>query len=355
MTVDLDAIAANWRALKALAAGAECAAVVKADAYGLGLAPIAVRLSREGARTFFVATADEGETLRAILPSPPVYVLNGFQPGEAGRLAQSDLRPVLNSYAQFAEWKALASRPPAALQIDTGMQRTGFSEADLQLIADKAPDFGGVEIALLMSHLACADEPPHPKNGEQLARFRAVLERFPKRPASLAASAGALLGQRYLFDMIRPGIALYGGNPRASGPNPMRCAVTVTAPIVQLRRVDRGESVGYGASFTADGPSVLATAAIGYADGIMRSLSNTGEAQIGGFTARFAGRVSMDLTTLDVTGADDGTVTRGTLAEFLGPHVTLESVAARAGTANYEILTGLGPRLRRVYKGAEGI
>lgn len=354
LTIDLDAIGANWRALRTIASPAECSPVVKAGAYGLGLEPVARRLWSEGARTFFVANAGEGEALRALLPQSAIFVLNGFQPGEAARLSRANLRPVLNSYAQFEEWRGLDQRPPAAIQIDTGINRTGMSADDLDALTRPADPFAGVEVSLIMSHLACADQPLHARNGEQLTRFREALSRLPRRPVSLAASAGVFLGRPYIFDMIRPGIALYGGNPRAEPENPMRAVVTLEAPIVQIRRVDSGEGVGYGATYRTERPTLLATAAIGYADGIMRSLSNRGYAFIAGHRAPIAGRVSMDLVTLDITHVPDSAVRAGTSVEFIGPSISLDEVAAAAGTANYELLTGLGPRLARVYKGAKG-
>ena len=351
MTVDLGAAAENWRAIGVLAKPAEAAAVVKADGYGCGMIPVARALKKAGAKTFFVATAAEGEELRREFPGDAIYVLNGFTPGEAARLAASDLRPVLNCYDEFAEWRALASRPPAAVQIDTGMNRTGFSHADTEKLIAEAQPFGGVDVALIVSHLACADDAQNKKNAEQLARFKAVLARLPKRPATLAASAGVLLGRDYCFDMVRPGIGLYGGNPRNVAPNPMRMVVALHAPIVAVRRVDSGETVGYGATHSFQKPALLATIAIGYADGLMRSLSNKGEAAIGGARCPIVGRVSMDLVVVDASDAKEADVKRGAMAEFLGPTIGIDDAARAAGTLPYEYLTRIGARVERVYIG----
>jgi alanine racemase len=345
--VDLDAVAANYRALRTLAKPAETAPVVKADSYGLGVDRVASRLWAEGARTFFVATLIEGLELRRILPKADIYVLNGFLPHQAGALAAAQLRPILNSFAEYREWQALTDRPPGGLQFDTGMNRTGMSSADLDQLIAHDPSFSTIEIGLVMSHLACADEVTHPKNSDQLRRFREVTSRFPKRPLSFAASGGIFGGQAFCLDVVRPGIALYGGNPRSDSPNPMRTVVTLEAPIVQTRSIDKPETVGYGATYGVVGTTRLATVALGYADGLMRSLSNCGVAAIGGTRVPIVGRVSMDLVTIDISNVPKAE--RGTMVEFVGPNISIDEAARLAGTLPYEFLTRLGSRIERTY------
>jgi alanine racemase len=347
LRVDLDAVAANYRALRTLAKPGDTAPVVKANAYGLGVERVAQRLWAEGARTFFVATLPEGVELRGVLRDATIYVLNGFQPGQAGELAAANLRPVLNSYSEYREWQQLSARPPAALQIDTGMNRTGMSADDLALLRAGNVNTLGPEISLIMSHLACADEVTHSKNSDQLRRFREAVSAFPKMPLSLAASGGIFGGHAFCLDLVRPGIALYGGSPRSDAPNPMRAVVTLEAPIVQTRSIDKPETVGYGATYGVGGETRLATVALGYADGLMRSLGNCGVVAIGGMRAPIVGRVSMDLVTIDISkvhGAE-----RGTMVEFVGPTISVDEAARLAGTLPYEFLTRLGPRIERAY------
>lgn len=350
LSVSLSAIGANWLSLRERAPRAETAAVVKADAYGLGADPVARKVRALGCETFFVATMDEGRGLRATLGAGQrIFVLNGLPPGAAATFVAHALIPVLNSLDEVREWTQQFPSRPAALHIDTGMSRAGLSPMELgDLLADKAL-LGRLDLALIVSHLACADEPDHPKNAEQLSRFRAALARLPAAPASLSGSGGILLGPDYHFDLTRPGIALYGGNPRISGPNPMRPAMTLTADVLGVRVVAAGDTAGYGATFAASRETRLAVCNIGYSDGILRALGNTGLAYIGDVPCPYAGRVSMDLLTIDVSAVPAGGVVRGTEVEIIGPHATLEDMAARAGTANYEILTSLGHRFTRLY------
>lgn len=352
LTVDLAALAENYRALCRLAPGAQVAGVVKADAYGLGVARVAEALHGAGCRSFFVATAEEGAALRAFLPpgSPAlIYVLHGFAGASPRDLAAQALIPVLSTPGDIellrAHAKAESRALPAALQADTGMNRLGLPPAFLEA----GPDLAGVSPVLLMSHLASADEPDDPSNARQRERFRALKARFPGVRTSLANSAGILLGRSYHEDVVRPGIALYGGNPLPGRPSPVHTVVTLEAPILQIREAEPGETVGYGGTHRIEAPARLATLGIGYADGYLRSLGNRGRVMIGGHAAPVIGRVSMDLTVVDVTEIPESVARPGALAELFGPSLAVDEVAERAGTISYELLTRLGQRLARGY------
>lgn len=349
LTVDLDAVARNWRDLARRARPALCAAVVKADAYGLGAEPVARALWRAGCREFFVAHLDEGVALRATLGADcTIYVLHGPPPGTEGAFVRYRLLPALNSEEQCAGWARQArqrgTRLPAALQLDTGMARLGLAESELERI-DDAPD-----LRLVMSHLACADEPGHPANARQLARFRRLRGRWPGVPASLAASSGIFLGAEYHCDMVRPGAALYGVAP-APGPNPMQPVVSLRARIVQTRALAAGDGVGYGQTWQAPARARIATIAVGYADGFPRALSNRGAAWSGAHRLPFVGRVSMDSITLDVSALPEGALQPGDWVELLGPHVGVDDLAQAGGTIGYEVLTALGRRYHRCHIG----
>jgi alanine racemase len=332
LTVDLDAIAANWRLISQKA---KAAAVVKADAYGLGAVPVARALVRAGCTRFFVATLGEAVALRQALADPEILVLNGVEAATAAIMEQNRLIPVLNTKKQIEVW----GRRPAALHFDTGMSRLGLDAADP---VDIAP-------MLVMSHLACPDTPEHPLNRLQLERFTRIRERFPKAEASLAASSGVFLGPDYRFDWLRPGAALYGVNPTPGRPNPMHPVVRLEAKILQLRQIDEGATVGYGATHLTSGRTCLATVAAGYADGLFRTLGNRGLAFFGDCRLPLVGRVSMDLTVFDASGVQD--IAEGAMVELIGPHHSVDDLAAEAGTIGYEILTGLGPRIERHYLG----
>lgn len=356
LTIDLDAVVANWRSLAGrLRAGAECAAVVKADAYGLGMAQVAPALRRAGCHTFFVATLDEGLELRALLHEVDILVLNGISGSLAPEFAAARLIPVLNDPDCVALWAALARERgealPAALHLDTGMARLGLPPAEARRLADDPGRLGGLDVRLVMSHLSSADEPDSPENARQLAAFRALRARLPMGRASLANSSGIFLGADHHFDLARPGIALYGGNPRPGEPNPMAQVVHLQGRILQVREIDSGVPVGYGATWRASRPSRVATVAAGYADGYLRSLSNAGFAFLGDRRVPVVGRVSMDLITLDVTDVAEGQARPGAFVDLIGPKVPVDTVAAAAGTIGYEILTALGRRYRRVYRG----
>ena len=349
LTVDLDALAANYARFAALPGGAEVAPVVKADGYGLGAAAVARRLHAQGARRFFVARVTEGEALREALGAREavIYVLDGCLPGAAERLDAAALIPVLSSPEQVAAWGAgpAQSRRPAALHIDTGMNRLGLESADAQALADHPDRLGRADVTLVMSHLACAEDAASPMNAAQLARFRAARALFPQARASLANSAGAQLGADYAFDMVRPGIGLYGAGVGAQKP-----VATFEAPILQLRAVQAGETVGYGATFTAPRALRAATVAAGYADGVLRALSGRGYGVRDGQRLPFLGRVSMDLIVLDVTGLP--AARPGDLVQLIGPDAPLDEIASAAGSIPYELLVRLGARTPRSYRGA---
>ena len=348
LAVSLSAVASNWHTLRDAAPHAEVACVLKADGYGLGAVAIARKLVSQGCRTIFVATLAEACDLReAVGAGPRIFVLNGLPIGAAAVFASHDLIPVLNSLEEIREWTG-ACRLPAAIHLDTGMSRAGLSPDELSaLTADRAL-LGSLDLALVMSHLACADEHDHPQNALQLSRFKAALAALPSAPASFANSGGVFLGPHYHFDLVRPGIALYGGNPTTNSFNPMQAVAALTANVLNLRTIGRGDTAGYSATFAATRQTRLAVCNIGYADGILRSLSNRGVAFIDGIACPYAGRVSMDLLTIDVTAVSSAALARGAQVEIIGPHMTLEDIAARAGSVNYEILTGLGSRFTRV-------
>jgi alanine racemase len=346
LTIDLVAIVENYRRLIAEVKPAEVSAVVKADGYGLGAKQVALALAAAGCKTFFVAHVEEGAALRPTIPNETIFVLHGYDAAHRALFAEHKLAPVISSKPQLVDWLKSGLRNDHALHLDTGMSRLGLSETDLALVE------GAAAPSLVMSHLASADDPEHAKNEEQLTRFRALTKRFSNTRFSLAASGGCFLGAPFAFDLVRPGIALYGGNPGKSSENPMRGTVRLTAPLLQVRSIDRGDTVGYGATYSASGPRRLGIAAIGYADGLMRSLSNRGHGVIAGVKCPIVGRVSMDLVTLDVTQVPERETAPGTAVEFIGPDQTVDELARAAGTLPYEIYTRLGPRIERHYTGA---
>jgi alanine racemase len=349
LTIDVGAVVRNWRTLGGrLAPGASCAAVVKADAYGLGAAAIAPSLADAGCTLFFVAHLDEGVALRQVLPQAVIAVLAGLLPGTAAEFLAHRLTPVLNDLGQVETWRISGAGKPAMLHVDTGMSRLGLSPTELTILVDEKRRLDGVRLAAIMSHLACADE-DHPLNRRQLDSFRRAVAVLPKAPASLANSSGIFLGPDYHFDIARPGVALYGGNPLPGTPNPMEQVVRLQGKILQVREIDMGETVGYGATHLARRPARIATVGVGYADGWLRSLSNRGGAVIAGQKVPLVGRVSMDLITLDVTGIDRALARPGAFVDLLGGERTVDDVAAEAGTISYEILTSLGRRYHRVH------
>jgi alanine racemase len=358
LTIDLAAIAANYRSLVDHVAPATCAGVVKADAYGLGAAMVAPVLQREGCRHFFVATVDEGLALRQILPSVSIYILNGLPPGSAATLASADLIPVLVSFEQVEDWRKFCSTSgqpkAAALQIDTGISRLGLSQADVARLATDPRLLRGFPLVHVMSHLACGDEPDYPLNDQQRMLFKTFIERFPwpnaQKPSfGMAASAGIFLGTDFHFDLVRPGMALYGLAPTIGRQNPMRPVVRLQGKILQIRDVDLGMTVGYGASHRFEGPSRLATIGVGYADGIFRTLGNRGAVFIAGERAPVVGRISMDLMTVDVGRIPNAAAHPGAVVDIIGPEQSVDDLARDAGTIGYEILTSFGKRYQRRY------
>ncbi|HWB47346.1 MAG TPA: alanine racemase [Hyphomicrobiaceae bacterium] len=359
LSVDLNALRANWARLNAASGTAECAGVIKASAYGLGLAQIAGALTQEGCRTFFVASIDEGRAARLVQPGATIYILDGLLPGAEEHYAGFDLRPVLSSLAEARDWaafcKARGARLAAGIHVDTGMNRLGMPEDDVAKLAKDRDLLAAFDMTLVMSHLACADQPANPMNEIQRARFETLRAMLPPAPASLANSGGIYLGPKFHFDVVRPGIALYGGRAHASGPNPMRTVVRLTARILQVRDVPAGATVGYGATYRVARPTRVATIACGYADGFFRALSvATGEAgsvgYIGDHPVPIVGRVSMDLITADVTNVPPKLARRGGWVEVMGDRVTLDDLTDRAGTIGYELLSRLSPRVHRVYE-----
>ena len=358
LTIDLAALADNWRRLAKRVAPAECAAVVKADAYGIGVAPAARALAAAGCGTFFVATAEEGAELRGILgPKARLFAFNGATDATAPDLLAHSVTPVLNHLGQIESWgnaaRAAGTTLEAALHLDTGMNRLGMPPEEVAAVGSEPAFLDGIGVALVVSHLACADDVNHPMNGQQLAEFVRLKAAVPPAPASLANSPGIFLGHEYHFDLPRPGIALYGANPTPDAANPMAEVVHVQGRILQVREIDSPRSVGYGAEFRAAGPTRIATVALGYADGFLRSLGNRGAGSLGGVRVPIAGRVSMDLISLDVTNAPAEAAVPGALVSLIGGGgVTLDEVAEAAGTIPYEILTGLGRRYHRDYVNA---
>ncbi len=354
LSIDLAAIAANYRLLCRRLGHVECAGVVKADAYGLGMDRVAPALAAAGCRWFFVARLDEGVGLRRLLPEAAIAVFDGPMPGTETAYREHDLMPVLNHSGQIDAWAALAAEAPlpAILHVDTGMARLGLEPAELDRLAEDPARLARIEPRYVMSHLACADQPDHRMNPRQLAAFAAARRRLPPAPASLANSSGIFLGPEYHFDLARPGVALYGVAPRPETPNPMAQVVNLKGKIVQVRDVDSPMTVGYGATHRVTRAGRLATVAVGYADGYLRSLSNRAHAMIGDVRVPVVGRVSMDLITLDVTAAPPRAARPGEWVDLLGPGHGVDALAAEAGTIGYEILTALGQRYHRVYVGA---
>jgi alanine racemase len=359
LTINLDAIIANWRKLEKTAVPAECAGVIKADAYGCGIDPVARALAGAGCKTFFVATLDEARIARDALPAATIYVLDGFFQNCGDAFAKINCKPVIGDLNELAEWDVFCRRSGwaggAAIHIDTGINRLGLSLTEAQGIIPRinAGDHG---ITLVMSHLACAESLNHPLNAKQLATFREIASLFSGVPASLSNSSGVFLGSQFQFDLVRPGAALYGINPTPEADNPMQGVVDLKARIVQIRNIERGESVGYGGTWTTRRPTRLAIVAAGYADGYFRAGgSNDGtrgaEVVVAGKRCPVVGRVSMDLMAIDVTDLEKNAARRGHMATLIGEGITADELAHHFGTIGYEVLTSLGSRYARIYKG----
>ncbi|MBO6520278.1 MAG: alanine racemase [Rhodospirillales bacterium] len=359
LTIDLDTVAANYRLLqgKLDAGGAMAGAAVKGNGYGLGARPVVRALANAGCVDFFVAHPHEGVVVRDELPDVRIHVLNGPLPDAIDDYLHHDLVPVLNSLGDIDLWRNAASERGRALKadvhIDTGMCRLGLDLTETEtLLSDAASLLEGIDLGLVMSHLASADVVESDQSARQLPLFKTAFERLGRGAGSLCNSAGIFLGPDYFFSVARPGVALYGGNPTPHLENPMSNPVCLEARVLQVRTVDTPETVGYGATHAVDGKRRVATVPIGYADGFHRLGSSKGFATIDGHEAPIIGRVSMDLITLDVTDVPDHLAQPGAMAEFMGRYRTPDDLARDWQTIPYEVLTGLGQRYARTYKGA---
>jgi alanine racemase len=359
LTIDLAAIVANWQALSRQLLTVECAAVVKANAYGLGLKPVVAALANAGCKTFFVADIAEARIVRARAKHATIYVLHGFTLQCADVFIELAARPVINSMTELAEWDTFVAERAwqggAALHVDTGMNRLGVSPEEAAALAPRAQTQNH-GIALILSHLACADISDHPLNAKQLKLFRELRGLYSGIPASLANSSGIFLGGAAYFDLARPGAALYGINPTPGRANPMTSVVELTGGIVQLRTVARDQTIGYGGTWTARRNSRIAVVALGYANGLLRAGSAGdehpgGAAIVAGKRCPIVGRISMDLLMVDITDLSDGAVRRGDFATLIGGELSIDEVAAAAGTIGYEVLTRLGMRCHLDYRG----
>jgi alanine racemase len=363
LTVDLGAVIENYRNLAGRLGPGRCGAVLKADAYGLGAAFVAPPLRRAGCEHFFVATVDEGLALRPMVPGCQIYLVNGLPPKAEGDIAAAGLTPILNSLEEIDRWRHFASRTgdiAAGLHIDTGLNRLGLPHGEVLRLVAEPRLLEGFPLALVLSHLACADDPEHPMNRAQLKRFRDLTTALKPPPRqgshrrpllSLSGSSGIFLGADYHFDLVRPGAALFGINPVIGTPNPLRQVVRLQAKILQLREVDLNMTVGYGASHLVRGASLIATLGIGYADGFFRSLGNRGMVFVAGRQAPIVERISMDLVTIDVGHLPPESCRPGMLVDIIGPGQTIDALAETAGTNGYEAMVRLGARFQRRYIG----
>lgn len=356
LDIDLDAIVANWRLLSATAGGVPAAAVVKADAYGLGAAPVASALAAAGCTSFFVAHLDEAIALRAVLSAPDIFVLHGISPGGEGETRAHRLIPVLSTVGQIDAWAAEARRAgrrlPAALHVDTGMARLGLSEAEVDTLAADPARLADIEPRLVMSHLASAEDPSNPSNARQLARFNRLRAKLPAMTACFANSSGVFLGADYHFDLLRPGAALYGVAPVVGRPNPLAPVVRLAGRVLRVATLAAGTPVGYGGHFVTTAPTRIATLSIGYADGFPRALAGRTRAGLDGVRLPLVGAVSMDMITVDVSALPEGRVREGDLVDVIGGSADdVDTVARAAGTIGYEILTSLGRRYARRWHG----
>lgn len=353
LSIDLGAVVGNYRTLQQRFTGDQCAAVLKANAYGLGADRVGPALAKAGCKVFFVALIDEGVRLRSSLPEAEIHILGGLLPRTETVFSEHRLVPVLNSLGDIDRWASHARtanrKMPADIHLDTGMLRLGLPPQELAVLGGDMKRLAGLDVGYVISHLACADEREHRKNPEQLEAFRNARKILPIGKASLANSSGIFLDASYHFDLARPGVALYGVNPTPGQPNPMADVVRLQGKILQIRGVDYPETVGYGATHRFERPGRVATVAVGYADGYFRSLSSRGTAYIGDHPAPLVGRVSMDLITLDVSKVPEHVSRPGDFVDLIGPHNPPDAAAECAGTIAYEILTNLGARYHRTY------
>lgn len=355
LVIDLEALRDNYRKIVGFVHPATVSVVVKANAYGLGLQKIAEELFSIGCKSFFVANLEEAIELRKILPNSEIHILNGLYKGWGELLLEYDLKPVLNNFQQMDLWlntAKLVNRPlPADIHIDTGMSRLGFLYEEIDELATKLATNKLIKTDIVLSHLACSSDPKHPANAAQLSKFNKLTKLFYPKRFSLSASSGIFLGKSYHFDLVRPGVAIYGGNPTPGLPNPMKQVIQLKGTIVQTRRISEGQTVGYGATFKANAPKDIAVISIGYSHGVMRSLSNRGTVWIREFEAPILGRISMDLITVDISKIPSELTSTGTCVNLFGAHQTVDQVAKEAGTIDYEVLTGLGQTSNREYVG----
>lgn len=354
LTIDLDAIADNYQALAKTVAPAQCSAIVKADAYGLGAAKVAPALYEVGCRFFFVAELVEAFKLKQLLPDDVnIAVLNGILPHAEEMTAAAGIIPVLNSWEGILAWqklcKARSTRFAAIIQIDTGMCRLGLDHDEFEKLAANPAIFDDADIKLVISHLALSDDEKSPKNPAQLAAMKGALARLPHAKVAISASGGVFLGRDYHFDLVRPGIALYGVAPNGNTTIKLKPVLTLGAHVIQTRHVPSGSAIGYGGTFITKRPSLITTISIGYADGWLRSLGNKGSAFFNGKRLPIIGRVSMDSITLDTTDLHENAPKAGDMVELIGKHQSLDDVARDAGTIAYEILTALSHRYERIY------
>jgi alanine racemase len=358
LTVDCRAIVRNWKALSSYAAPAEVGAVVKADAYGCGLVPVCQALAAAGCKTFFVAQLPDARRLRALAPDAAIYVTSGVVSGTAPAFAEINAQPVIGNLAELAEWDGFRSinkwKGGAALHFDTGMNRLGLAVEEAPALAARAkmPEHG---FSLIMSHFACSDEPNHPLNNRQVELLRDIRLEFRGIPSSIANSSGIFLGASAHFDIVRPGIALYGGNPTPGVENPMEPVIELKARIAQLRAVERDITVGYNATWTAKRQTRLAIVTAGYADGYPRPVGTSdtltgGQALVAGRRCNVVGRVSMDLIAVDITDVPHNAVKRGDYVTLIGDGITIDELAGWSRTISYDVLTRLGHRYHRIWK-----
>jgi len=360
LDIDLDAIVSNWRSLSAVAGGVPAAAVVKADAYGLGAVPVASALAAAGCKSFFVAHLDEAIALRAVLAKPEIFVLHGISPGGEAETRAHRLTPVLSTLGQIAAWAAEARRCgrrlPAALHVDTGMARLGLSEAEVDTLAAEPARLADIEPRLVMSHLAAAEDQANPSNARQLARFRLLRAKLPAMTACFANSSGVFLGADYHFDLLRPGAALYGVAPVVGRPNPLSPVVRLAGRVLRIDTLAADTPVGYGGTYVTTAPTRIATLSIGYADGFLRALAGRARAGLDGVKLPLVGAVSMDMITVDVSALAEGRVKEGDLIDVIGGSADdVDAVARAAGTIGYEILTSLGRRYARRWLGSSSL
>ena len=355
LVIDLEALRDNYRKIVGFVHPATVSAVVKANAYGLGVQKVAEQLFSIGCKSFFVANLEEAIELRKILPNSEIHILNGLYEGWGELLLEYNLKPVLNNFQQMDLWlktAKLVDKPlPADIHIDTGMSRLGFLYEEIDELAAKLNANKLIKTDIILSHLACSSDPKHPANAAQFNKFNELTNMFNPKRFSLSASSGIFLGKSYHFDLVRPGVAIYGGNPTPSLPNPMKQVIQLEGKIVQTSKISKGQTIGYGATFKANAPIDIATISIGYSHGLIRSLSNTGRVWISGFEAPILGRISMDLITVDISKIPSELTSIGTCVNLFGAHQTVDQVAKEAGTIDYEVLTGLGQTFNREYVG----